>query len=133
MHPYPSIIQPSFLVLSCDHVIQIIFPFYGFHEGITNIKVHSNLQQPTTWQQLNMCLTFLEPPSPMFYFLFLKVQITTKKTSPPPPSPLRFFSSPPSHPLQCMYMLSPPTCHHPTSFLLLNSNRLTYVFPFTLS
>jgi hypothetical protein len=30
-------------------------------------------------------------------------------------------------------MLSPPACHHPTSFLLFNNNRLTYVFPFTLS
>jgi hypothetical protein len=32
-----------------------------------------------------------------------------------------------------MYMLSLPACHHHASFILLNSNRLTYVFPFTLS
>jgi hypothetical protein len=49
------------------------FPFYGFHEGLIKIKVHSNLQQPTTWQQFNKCLTFLEPLSPMFNFLFPKV------------------------------------------------------------
>jgi hypothetical protein len=54
----------------------------------------------------------------------------TKKTS--APFPLGFFSFPPSHLLPCMYMWSPCACHHPT-FLLLNSNRWTYVFPFTLS
>jgi len=115
MHPYPSTIQPSFLVLNCDHVIQIIFSFYGFHEGLTKIKVHSNLQQPITWQQLNICLTFLEPPSPMFYFLFLKVQITTKKTSPPPLTPSVFLLS--SFSPSSMHVYVVPS-HLPPSYLI---------------